>query len=314
MENTNSEKEFNLQNAQGNNFFVRSIMPMQGNPLGIVQVIHGMAEHNGRYKEFGEFLAQHGFGLVAADHPGHGRTAENPEALGHLERNSGWETMLSNAQVLYTHIRTTYSDVPVFVLGHSMGSILAKHFTAFYPVYTQGLILSGTFQMPKSKMHFLNAFVWLQGIFMGFKKKSRFFNKKFYESFNKHFKPGASGCEWITSDSAEMVEYAHDPFCGFDCSIGFYSNLGRGILAEKKLSTKLTYRKTLPILIFSGQDDPVGNFGKDPLAIHGEFFKQKFQNLTVKIFQGRHEMLHEKNKQKVFAYILNWMMNHLHVR
>ncbi|HAJ98716.1 MAG TPA: alpha/beta hydrolase, partial [Bacteroidales bacterium] len=88
----------------------------------------------------------------------------------------------------------------------------------------------------------------------------------------------------------------------------------RGILAEKKLSTQLTYRKTLPILIFSGQDDPVGNFGKDPLAIHGEFFKQKFQNLTVKIFQGRHEMLHEKNKQKVFAYILNWMMNHLHVR
>lgn len=307
------EESYFLQNTSGENFSVLCIMP-HGNPIAILQVLHGMAEHSGRYREFGFFLAKHGFGLVAADHPGHGKTAPDTEALGVLSPNNGWEIMLSNAQLLYTHIRTKYSYAPVYMLGHSMGSMLAQHLTAYYPVYIQGLMLSGSFQVSAMRVELLKAFLKLQGLFLGFKTKSRWFNKLFNHSFNRHFKKNNTGFDWISSSSEEVLKYMNDPFCGFNCSIGFFYNLSRGIKSTKKAGKRIKYRKTLPLLIFGGQEDPVGNFGKDAMAMHREFYKQRFQNLSVKIFHGRHEMLHEKNKYKVYEYLLNWMLEQINTR
>jgi len=313
MKVTFTEKLFFLQNASQGKFFVMSIMPSEGIPLGIIQIMHGMAEHALRYRELGIYLANHGFGLVAADHPGHGQSAVNPEHLGLMPPN-GWEVMLDNAHNLFFHIRTNYSDVPVFLFGHSMGSVLAQHFAAYYPVYLQGLILSGSFQVPTVNLLLMNAFVGLQSLIWGQDKKSKFFNRLFFSKFNLKFNQGTTGFEWISSNNDEVMSYVKDPFCGFDCSIGFYRNLGRGILEMKKNNQKLKYRKTLPLLIFSGDEDPVGNYGKDAIAIHEYFYKQHFQNLSVKIFHGRHELLHDTNKNKVFEFLLNWMLEHLHVK
>ncbi len=73
----------------------------------------------------------------------------------------------------------------------------------------------------------------------------------------------------------------------------------------------LTYRKTLPVLLLSGHEDPVGNFGKDAVSIHKEFYRQHFQHLNMKVFPGRHELLHEKNKEEVFDYLLKWMQDNI---
>ncbi|HSV87562.1 MAG TPA: alpha/beta fold hydrolase [Bacteroidales bacterium] len=309
-----NEQVLRLKNSSNESFFVRKYLPATGKPMGILQVIHGMAEHSGRYSEFGEYLAKNGFGLYASDLPGHGQTAENHDKLGYLSGVDGWEKILENTRALYTHIRTSHSEVPVFILGHSLGSVLAKHFTAIYPVYIQGLILSGTFDVPEFKMRLLNVFLNLQSFLAGTDKKSKWFNRLFFGGFNKHFKPRITPYEWISSNRYEVDLYANDPYCGFDCSIGFFKSFGRGYVAMKKASHSLTYRKTLPMLIFCGQDDPVGNFGKDAIKIHRDFYKQRFRNLTLKVFHGRHEMLHEKDKSKVFEYLLNWLLEHLHTR
>jgi alpha-beta hydrolase superfamily lysophospholipase len=310
----NNEQVFKLKNSFNESFFVRSYTPESGKPIGIVQVIHGMAEHGGRYSEFGNYLTKLGFGLYVADLPGHGQTAENSIQLGHISPNDGWEKMLDNTRTLYTHIRTNHSEVPVFMLGHSLGSILAKHITALYPLYVQGLILSGTFDVPVSKMRLLNIFLQFQSFFQGFETKSKWFNQMFFGGFNRHFNPRPTPYEWISSVREEVDQYANDPFCGFECSVGFFKSFGQGYIAMKKVSQNLTYRKTLPILIFCGQDDPVGNFGKDAIKIHSDFYKQRFQNLTIKVFNGRHELFHEKDKEKVFEYLLNWMLEYLHTR
>jgi alpha-beta hydrolase superfamily lysophospholipase len=308
------EQSFFLTSSSQERFFVRSYIPAEKKPKGIIQVFHGMAEHSGRYQEFGRFLAQNGFGLFVNDHPGHGQTAVSIDRLGYLSNNDGWEVMLENCRALYTHIKKNMADVPVYLLGHSMGSILARHFTAIYPVYIQGICLSGTFEMPNSKLRALNLFVNLQSLFLGANKKSRWFNKVFFQNFNRHFNPRPTPYEWISSSRQEADEYAKDPYCGFDCSVSFYKNLARGIFAMKKANANIKYRKTLPFLIICGQDDPVGNFGKDAIKIHHDLYKQKFQNLQVKVFKGRHEMLHETEKEKVFDYLLTWMKEHLQTR
>lgn len=308
------EQTFFLSSSSHERFFVKSYMPATGKPKGILQIMHGMAEHHGRYHELGQYLAEHGFGLFINDHPGHGQTAGNLDRLGYVDNQRGWDIMLENSRALYTHIRKNQPEVPVFLLGHSMGSILARHFMAVYPVYVQGLILSGTFDMPGSKLRALSLLVKLQSLFLGSNKISHWFNRFFFHNFNKHFKPKTTEFEWISSSREEVDKYVNDPYCGFDCSVAFFNNLAKGIFAMKQAHHNLKYRKTLPLLIMGGQDDPVGNFGKDALKIHREFYKQRFQNLKVKIFHGRHEMLHETDKEKVFAYLLNWMKDHLHTR
>ncbi len=308
------EKSFFLNNSSLQRFFVRSMLPATGKPKGILQISHGMAEHGGRYQELGEFLAQNGYGVFVSDHPGHGQTAGNTARLGHLPNSNGWELMLENMRALYTHIRQNLPEAPVFVLGHSMGSVLAQHFASVYPVYIQGLILSGTFDTPRSLLWLSLQFIRLQTLLRGAQYKSKWFNGLFYYNFNRHFSPKPTHYEWISSDRTQVDQYVADPFCGFQCTNAFFNNLFKGIGEMKKTSKNLKYRKTLPILIFGGQNDPVGNFGKDAMKIHRKFLKQRFQNLKVKIFPGRHEMLREPEKDKVFFLILNWMEEFLHTR
>ena len=308
------EQTYFLSSTSQERFFVKSYLPSSGKPKVILQILYGMAEHHGRYHELALFLAESGYGVFINDHPGHGQTAGNLERLGFIPDSRGWEIMLENARTLYTHIKKNQPEVPVFLLGHSMGSILARHFIAVYPVYIQGLVLSGTFEMPGGLLKALGLVVRTQKLFYGPNKVSKWFNKIFFLSFNRHFKPRPTPFEWISSSREEVDEYARDPYCGFDCSVAFYNNLAKGITAMKKAHHNLKYRKTLPLLIMGGQDDPVGHFGKDAMKIHREFYKQRFQNLKVKIFRGRHEMFHETEKEKVFMYLLEWMNEHLHTR
>lgn len=308
------EELFFLHNSSHQRYFVRSFFPSSGEPKGILQISHGMAEHSGRYMELCEFLAQNGYAAFVSDHPGHGQTAGNIARLGHLPRSNGWESMLENMRALYTHIRQNHSQAPVFILGHSMGSALARHFTAIYPVYIQGLLLSGTFETSRYLLWLSQRFIGLQTLLLGEQYKSKWFNGFFYYNYNRHFTPKPTNFEWISSERSQVDQYVADPYCGFPCTNAFFSNLFKGIAAMKKTSKNLKYRRTLPVLIFGGQDDPVGNFGRDAKRIHREFLKQRFQNLRVEIFPGRHEILHEPQKEKVFFLILNWMEQHLQTR
>jgi len=301
------EQGFYLSSSTRNRFYVKSYLPHNKAPLAIVLIIPGMAEHTGRYRDFAYFLVENGYGVYAPDHPGQGKTAGSPEQAGLITDNNSWQRMLENVRALYTNIRKNQPEIPVFVFGHSMGSIVARHFTALYPVYLQGLILSGSFIMHPFMVNTALTFLRIKTLFEGSGHKSKWFNNLFYKNFNRHFKDRLTLFEWISSDRKEVDAYVNDPYCGINYSNGFYLNLLKGIAETRKAETLLTYRKSLPVMIMSGQDDPVGNFGKDALKIHKEFYKQNFQNLFLKIFPGRHELLHEQNKEVVYNYLLDWL-------
>ena len=300
-----------MKSSRKRPFGVRSLLPRQKQPKALVQIIPGMAEHAGRYREFASFLVENGYGVFCADHPGAGINASKQSKTGLLPAYRGWETMLENIRALYTYIRKEYPDMPLFLFGHSMGSILARHFTALYPVYISGLIMSGSFTTPDYILKPTRALVGLMTRIQGPRTKSKWFNQLFYKNLNRSFRKGPTMFEWISSVREEVDAYVADPLCGYECSWGFYRNLFKGVKAMKRAQHNLKYRKTLPLLNICGQDDPVGNFGKDALKIHHNYYKQKFQNNTVKVFRGRHELLHDKHKEKVFVYLLNWMEENL---
>lgn len=305
------EQGFFLSSSTRNRFYVKSFMPANQPPKGIILIITGMAEHVGRYKDFSYFLAERGYGVYAGDHPGQGKTAGPPEMAGFIDNKLSWQQMLENIRALYTNIRKNQPEIPVFLFGHSMGSVLARHFTALYPVYLQGLILSGGFIVNTFMIALVLNFLRLKILFEGSKNKSRWFNRIFYHQFNRHFSDRPTLFEWISSNRAEVDAYVADPYCGIHYSNGFYRNLLKGIAATQRAEKMLTYRKSLPVLIMSGENDPVGNFGKDAIRLHKEFYIQNFQKLFLKIFPGRHELLHENNKELVYNYIIDWL-NELH--
>ncbi len=308
------EDTFLLSSSTNRQFFVSSFLPASGKFKGIVLIIPGMAEHSGRYKEFAFFLVEKDYGVYACDHPRQQLNPADAEEPGRKIRYRGWQIMLENVRAMYTFVRKNHPEIPVFVFGHSMGSILARHFTALYPVYIQGLALSGSFMISFLSLSVFLNFIRLKILFEGSDKKSKWFNKLFYWNFNRHFKDRPTLFEWISSDREEVDSYVADPGCGYDCSNGFYRHLLKGIAATKRAEKLITYRKSLPVLILSGQADPVGRFGKDAVRLHKEYFEQNFKNLSLKIFPGRHELLHEKNKDDVYRYLLKWLNESLEVK
>ncbi len=308
------EHSFYLNSPSDHRFHVSAYHQKQREAKGIVLIITGMAEHAGRYQAFSHHLADHGYSVYICDHPGQGKTAAGPEKTGVISRQRGWESMLENVRALYTHIRKEHPKIPIFIFGHSMGSLLARHFTAIYAVYIQGLILSGSFVMPKIPLALGLNLLRIKVLFEGHDHKSGWFNRLFYWSFNRHFKPRTTMYEWISSVRHEVISYKQDPYCGFYLSNGFFKAILKGISATRKAEFLITYRKTLPVLIMSGKEDPVGRFGKDAVKLHKNYFQQNFQNLSLKIFPGRHELLHEKNKEGVYDYLLNWLNESLTIR
>ncbi len=308
------EEHFQLSSSSNERFYVSRWLPGKGKPRAIVLVIPGMAEHAGRYAPFARFMARNEYGVYSCDHPGQGLTAGQPAKAGLTPRRRGWEIMLENTRALYSHIRKTQSVIPVYLFGHSMGSVLARHFTAIYPVYTQGLVLSGSFIVPHGLLAMALGLVRLNILFAGHNKKSRWFNRLFYWSFNRHFRPRPTRFEWISSVRQEVDRYEEDPYCGMFYSNSFFLHLFKGIAATSRAERLITYRKSLPVLVLSGQDDPVGRFGKDAVKIHKAYYEERFQHLSLKIFPGRHELLHEKNKEAVYSYLLDWFEASLKVK
>jgi len=293
---------------KGFNVFVTTFMPL-AQPIAIVQINHGLAEHSKRYFEFARYLCQKGYGIYVHDHPAHGQTAGSIENTGHLKWKNGWDSMLDVIHGINKSIRKAHPSVPVFILGHSMGSLMSRYYNATFPMYFKGMIVSGTNNPDPAK---LKSSLIMVKAFKLFKKdthKNRWLNDYFYKKFNNALKNTTTGFDWLTSNKEEVAKYMNDPFCGFRLSLGFYKNLLQGTLQMLKSEKQLRFRKNFSTLIISGKQDPVGNFGKEPVAMRQKYIEQGFFNTHIKLLEGRHELLNENEAIRLLTYetINNWM-------
>ncbi len=273
---------------------------------GIIQLVHGMQEHIGRYNDFANFLANNGYIVVGHDHLGHGNTAKCEGDFGYFADNNGWDRLVEDVHILQNKIHNEYPELPYIVMGHSMGSLIVRTYITKYDDHLTGVIISGT---SGQKYGLISGKILIKIIsaFKGKRYKSRLIEHLVTGSFNKKFEPNRTPSDWICSDENEVNKFIEDKKCGKMFSVQAYYDLLSG---TQYLSKQKNVNKTIkaPILIFSGDEDPVGQNGKGVLRVYKMLKKDGTRNVYLRLFKNaRHEMLNEVNKLEVYNFILDWL-------
>jgi len=306
-----NETEFTFQTKDGVSIFSRKWLP-EGEVRGILQIAHGMAEHSARYADFAHFMNKNGFAVYADDHRGHGKTAGTVKKMGYFADKNGWEKVLGDIHQLSGIAKKEYPDVPFFLLGHSMGSFFSRNYIQLFGNEVDGVILSGTAAHPGILGNIGIGIAKSLGAVFGKKNPSVFMNQLSFGTFNKPFKPNRTLFDWLSRDPQVADQYIADPYCGAIFSFGFFADMLHGILLINQPENIKKIPKNLPIYIFSGDKDPVGEFGKGVKRVHKAFKDADIQDVTIKLYKdGRHEMLNEINRAEVYADVLGWVNGRL---
>lgn len=272
--------------------------------IGTMIIVHGMAEHQLRYEAFARFMNENRFTVYTYDQRGHGKTAGELENVGFFADKDGHIKVKNDLLQLVHIVKKEHPDLPLILMGHSMGSFVCRNLVNEHSELIDGLILSGT----ATDQGFMGKVgIGLAGMIafiMGAKHPSKLMNMLSFGEFNKPFKPNRTDFDWLSQDNAQVDAYINDPYCGSIFSARFFQDMLRLIQAANSPEKVKAIRKDLPILLVSGDKDPVGDFGKGVKKVQELYKAAGIQSVKLKLFaEGRHEMLNETNREEVFEFI-----------
>ncbi|MSR90694.1 alpha/beta hydrolase [Inconstantimicrobium porci] len=274
-------------------------------PKAVVQISHGMVETISRYDYFAEKLNEAGYIVYGHEHRGHGKVAEENNELGYLGE-SGFSALVENVHDVTDIIKKEYPGVPVILFGHSMGSFVSQRYIQLYGDEIKAVILSGTNGKPPFGTSLGILLSGLECKIRGAKHTSNFIDKLCFGNYNKKIKEKRTAVDWLSRDTQQVDKYLNDRLCGFVCSASFYNELFKALKKNVKKENVNKVPKNLPIYIFAGDCDPVGNYGKGILNLYGIYKKADVKDVSYKLYNGgRHEMLNEINRDEVISDIID---------
>lgn len=302
-------REFTLKPEGDLTLDCREYRP-EGDPVGILQVIHGLGEHQGRYVSFARFLAENGFAAYTSDLPGHGPAAAETGSLGRFPRG-GWLQAAEVQHALLERVKGLWPGKPVFLFGHSMGSFLARSCLILWPGGLQGCILCGTGHLARPLVAAGSAAAEVTAKLRGEGNTSEFLRKMAFGSYNQRIPEAASPNAWICRDEAVVAAYDADPLCGLTPSSGLIREMMRGIRLITDPAKQKRMDPELPVLFISGEEDPVGEYGAGVRRALESFRKTGMKRAELKLYPGdRHELLNEPDRDAVCGDILAWLKAH----
>ncbi|HEV3087184.1 MAG TPA: alpha/beta hydrolase [Candidatus Elarobacter sp.] len=296
---------FSFEN-DGSTIVVDRVLPEDA-PKAAVIVAHGMAEHAERYARFAGELAAHGYAAYAPDHRGHGRTAGSADRFGWAGAD-GWNGIVRDLERLAAIVRARHPGVPLFLFGHSMGSMLAQRFAQLHGDELAGMILSGTTGSAPNLGAGIAAASAVR--LVGGDRAPSPLQRVMFADFNKPFEH-RTGFEWLSRDDAEVQKYVGDPRCGFTFSNRLMLDMLRGYAEAWKPANERRIPPSLPVLMFSGARDPVGGAGKAVAQLAERYRALGLSDVRVVIYpDARHETLNETNRDEVVRDVLAWLDAH----
>lgn len=284
-------------------------LPEEGQVVkGIFQISHGMAEHRKRYLPFMEVLSNNGYICIINDHRGHGQSIKEEQDLGYFYDKTA-NYIVEDLHQVTKYIKKEYPDLPVYLFGHSMGSLVVRCYLKQYDDEIDKLIVCGSPSNNKLAGIGITVSKIIQ-LFKGEKYRSILMQKLTFSSYSKKFKEEKKeqNC-WISDSKQNKQEYNKDKNCGFIFTLNGFQNLYK--LVQKTYSEKEWEKKNLelPIFFIAGDKDPViGGIAKWIEAY--EFLQNTigYINISHKLYKDkRHELLNEDIKYKVYQDILNWI-------
>lgn len=275
---------------------------------GIVQISHGVGEHAGRYQPIATLLQEQGFEVYANDHRVHGRSAASKTMMGFYDGDDYFEDAIEDMHELSMLIKKEHPNKKIILFGHSMGSLLSRKYVTEYGGDLQALILSGTASFMKGLGSIGLMSAKVIRTFKGRARSNKLLKSVFFSEFNKKFKPNRTQVDWISSDEHQVDLFDADPYRIEDFSLSIFLDILKGSKEINKQNTFNATPKQLPIFIFSGDEDPVGEMGKGVKKVAKKYLKAGINDLTFKLYKGgRHEMLNEVNKEEVQNDVINWL-------
>lgn len=290
---------------------IRAVIWMPSTEVkAILQLSHGMVEYIDRYAHFAASLNKRGILVVGNDHLGHGHSVVKATNLGYFADKDSDKILVEDLYTLTTIMKEKFPGIPYYILGHSMGSFIVRNYINSYSEAIDGAIIVGS--------GFKNKLTTNLGIIISY--ISQFYHHGWYYrspllykltngSFHRKFEEGKDNplC-WLTSDLNIINEYRNNPLSSFRFTCNGYKTLFTLI---KKACTKKyanNIRKDLPLLILSGKDDPVGNFGKSIYKLEKIYRSVGIKHISMKLYNGmRHEIINEKNNVLPITDIINFI-------
>ena len=270
-------------------------------PIGIVQIVHGMQEHAGRYEHFAKFLNKHGYIVFADDHRAHGRTAGLND-LGKYEGGNLFYDTLKDEMFFSSMLKEKY-DLPLYIFGHSYGSFITQNYIQNCDLYNKAIICGSACMKNRFDIKF-GKFVASQTIKLkGSDKTAKMVEGIMLTSYNKKVKTGS----WLNTDPKEVEKYAADEYCGTPFSAKFYYDFFTGLNNSYNKHKLQDINHHKPILLISGKDAPGGNMGKSGVKLF-KLYHEDDLDVTMKLYEGaRHEILNEPIRETVYNDILEFL-------
>ena len=300
-------REFTYPSSDGRHEVRAHEWKPDGPVRGIVQIVHGVAEHMGRYDHVARFLNENGFLVCGEDHLGHGKTGQG-ETYGFFAPKNGWDLVSRDVRRLREIQGENYPGIPYVMLGHSMGSFLARTYLIRWPGTLDGAVLSGTGQESALLVAGGKALAGMIGAVKGPDYHSPLVHDLSLGSYNKAFRPNRTPVDWISSVEEEVDRYRRDPMCGFMPTVSMFRDMMGGLQFIAKESNLARMAPELPVYVFSGDRDPVGAMGAGVKKVVGMLRGAGCTDVTLKLYPGgRHEMFNESSKEVVLADLLAWL-------
>lgn len=270
--------------------------PADREPIAVLQIAHGVAEHILRYDDFARYLNDRGILVAGHDHLGHGKSLPEGGTPVYFGDGSTWETVVDDIHLLHDRLREQYPRLPILLMGHSMGSFLSRSYLIRYPGTVDAAIIMGTGWQPEMT---IRGGLLLAGILSGLKGPdavSKMVTNMAFGAYNKAFgdKPRTPN-DWLSADTDNVDRYMADPLCGADATVGLFRQMLHGIRFNQRQSHLRQMDREMPVLFVAGDKDPVGSCGKGVRQTYDAFRAAGMRDCTLKLYPGlRHEILNEK--------------------
>jgi len=278
----------------------------------VLQISHGVAEYALRYAPFAAFLTERGFAVVSHDHIGHGLSVAPGAPRLYFGPKGSWRFVVDDLYTRRNLAGERFPGVPYFLLGHSMGSFLARTYLIRYPGTVDGAILMGTGHLPGAMVAGGRAVAAEEALRLGEASLSPLVDKLAFGAYNRVFAPNRTPCDWLSVSQENVDAYMADPLCGGNASVGLFREMLSGIAFSKKPGNLARMNRYTPVLFVSGAMDPVGDCGKGVKRAFESFRRAGAEDVSMILYSGaRHEILNDTCRETVYQDILEWMEGYL---
>lgn len=274
----------------------------------VMQISHGMVEMIDRYEDFALFLNRHGYAVIGNDHLGHGLTAGNDADLGYFCPRDMSATVVADLHRVTKYAKKKFKGRPYFLLGHSMGSFMARRYLMTYGMDLDGAVICGTGSQGRMTLAAGTILANAMRLVLGDRFRSRLLEAGAFGTYQKRIPNPRTKSDWITRDTAIVDFYRSNKYCSYLFTINGYRTLFDVLAFIQRRENIGRIPSELPLFFIAGGQDPVGHYGKDVRRVAAAYERAGVEDVSLKIYQeDRHEILNELDRDQVYSDVLSWL-------